>query len=886
MIEPHDLSGRQVGRYRVRSLIGAGGMGAVYEASDPDLQRVVALKILPPALVADRARLQRFTQEARTASALNHPHVVSVHEVGVQQFDDHVIHYIAMERVEGRTLRGALAEGGLPLRKMLELMGQVADAVGAAHGAGIVHRDLKPENIMVTTTGYAKVLDFGLAKLRDDGEPSQQDQSTRVMFTSTGAILGTVGYMSPEQAQGKAADARSDIFAIGCILYEAVTGRRAFKGASAVDTLHNIIYAEPELVQVLAPATPPELLRVIRKTLAKDPDARYQSAKDLAIDLRDLARGNGSVPVAPQTEGARRRVFPLLMIGAAAFLLIALLGWFTPRVLRRTAAAGTSLVLQFTPPGDLVIGRSPEDTRFTVSPDGTMICFSGERGDASSLYVRRLDSAVVRKLEGTEDATAPFWSPDGEWIGYSAKGRLWKTRAAGGTSAEAICEVPVAGAVASWGKGAILFADRPGGRRQIMRVSDAGGTPVPVTTVGTNEWRHTFPYWLADGEHFLYLALAVGSIERNVVRASTRSAERTVVVRGALKAEAVGSDRLVFAREGRLLSQRMDPKSGTVLGDATPVASDLECFTPTGHAEFSTSQNGVLVYRTNTSSGRLAILDRKGAEVRLLDDRGPFLNTVSLSPDGRKAAVTHMARATGFGDIWIYDTARALRERLSSEPGMEVYPVWAPDGRSIIYSATPGGTAPFLVRRSLAGSSVEPLLPGGRFQIARSFSPEGTSLFFARLDPRTGSDLFRLDLATRRTEAVFSTGFAEEEPEVSPSGQWLAFSSNETGPHEVYLHDLSSAESPRTRISSKGGKDARWRADGRELFYVGGDSHAVMSATPRTPGRWDDPVVAELFRLKSTIIGFDVSDDGKSFLIATGTRGAEDASLHLILGAK
>jgi Tol biopolymer transport system component len=343
---------------------------------------------------------------------------------------------------------------------------------------------------------------------------------------------------------------------------------------------------------------------------------------------------------------------------------------------------------------------------------------------------------------------------------------------------------------------------------------------------------------------------------------------------------------LLYGRGGKLLTQRLDLRKRTVVGRPSPVASDVYCFAAPGHAAFSTSQTGVIVYRTNTSMGRLVLVNRNGVEMRAIEEpRSSSHSNLRFSPDGRQAATSDVSRTTGFGDIWIYDLARGMRERLTDDPGMEVYPVWTPDGRSIVYSSNPGGSLPFLVKHSLAGGGVEQLLPSGKFQIAQSFSPDGATLFFTQLDSQMSGDVFRLNMNALRAQPLFLSKARRVEPEVSPSGKWLALTSLTAEGSEIYLHDLSMPGSRNIRVSPAGGGSARWRRDGQELFYLSADSHAVMAASQRTAGQWNDPTVTELFRGQSDIIAFDVAPDGQSFLISTWTPGAADASLHVIVGA-
>ena len=415
MTAPDDFVGTEIGRYRIVSMLGSGGMGEVYDAIDPSLGRHVALKILSADAVADKRRVARFIQEARAASSLNHPHVVAIHEIG----EENGVRFIAMERVEGSTLRTLLADGRLPLNRSLEILAQVADAVAAAHAAGIVHRDLKPENIMVSRDGFAKVLDFGLAKLQPDTILEEHDSTTMMRMTETGTVLGTVGYMSPEQVQGKPADARSDIFSFGCILYEAIAGRRAFRASTSIDTLHRIVHDEPQPLREIMPGLSPEILRIVRKTMAKDPDERYHSAKDLALDLRMLLRdGSTAVPVRA-VDGQRRTASPVWALAIAAILLAAVAAGFL--FWRRASSSPPRLVTAFhriTAKGNL--------TSIRVSPDGRFLAYAQDDDGTVSLWVRQLatgeDLQIVPRLSGS--ILGCTFTPDSNAIVYALRSEL------------------------------------------------------------------------------------------------------------------------------------------------------------------------------------------------------------------------------------------------------------------------------------------------------------------------------------------------------------------------------------------------------------------------------------------------------------------------------
>lgn len=502
-------------------------------------------------------------------------------------------------------------------------------------------------------------------------------------------------------------------------------------------------------------------------------------------------------------------------------------------------------------------------------------------GDDSALVVRALDETRVQKIEGTDGASAPFWSSDSTWIGYGARGKLWKIQPAGGPP-QAICDVSVRGAVASWQGDTILFAERPGARTNVFRVSAGGGEPAVVTraNVAEGEVRHTFPQLLDDGRSFLFIATIDGSGEKRLELASLDSSVRRRVATNVSKPRVIG-ERMLYVRDGKLLSQPFTPEK-LLHGEPSVVAEDVSFVFPTTNAMFDVSKNGVLVYRTNTSEGRMLQVGRDGKEVRVVDEQGLF-STIDVAPDGRKAAVTVKTRATNVMDIWIYDLARGVRDRFTSAANVETDPVWSPDGRSLVYSVGTG-SPPSLVRHTLSEPEPRKIVAPGSFQLARSISSDGKSLYFMTYGlGRTHADIYRTELGgSQRSEPVVNSEFEEGWPMVSPDGRWLAFVSNATGTQEVYLQDLANGE--RIRISNRGGILPCWRADGRELFYLPAGRRSVMSATPDAHGNWNAVTLTELFRRPEQISALDALPDGKSFLISETTPGAADDFIHVAVG--
>jgi serine/threonine protein kinase/Tol biopolymer transport system component len=858
-------SGRRLGPYEIATLLGAGGMGEVYRARDTRLDRIVAIKVLPAHLTASAASRARFEREARAISALSHPNICALYDVG----RDGETEYLVMEYLEGQTLADKLARGPLPRSQFLKLGAQIAEALQHAHRAGIVHRDLKPGNIMITNSG-AKLLDFGLAKFADPvSEPLDPEETAtrREPLTAEGMVVGTYQYMSPEQIEGRPLDHRTDIFSLGVILYEMVTGKRPFVGSSRATLIASILSSDPVSIRSLQPDSPPDLERIILTALQKNPEERWQTAQDVALQLRwSVQSSQPELAASPPIRRKSAFLLPLLLMALAALLTFAAMRWFAGG-----PPAATRASLHLWLPPALRPLRFYESCNFALSPDGRMLCFNASSGGTSALFLRSVDSFAIRKIEGTEGSTGAFWSSDGGWIAFPARGKLWKTKISGGAAPEALCDVSALGAVGSWQGHTILFADSAGGRPQILRIPDGGGDPVAVTQLrDARQWRHSWPWLLPDGEHFFYLSYLADSIDRQLVYASLKSAEQFVVMRNESMVRLVG-DQLLFVRDAKLLSQQFDVKHGTLTGDPIALASDVSYFYPTGRADFDAA-GGTLVYRTDTSIGRLALVNRNGVETRVIDDKNVFFD-FGLSPDGGKAAASVINRDTGLADIWIYDLARGIRE---------VTPVWSPDGSFIVYSEAAGGTFPHIVRRGFTDAKATDVSPRGPFQFAGSFTPDGQTLFYVREDARRKADIISLDMKTRRLSPVLSSDAYEDSPAVSPDGKWLAYGSDSTGNGEVYLLSLAGGDPRPIRISTNGGGNPKWRRDGREIVYRTTEG-AIVSAILGPSGRWDDATTHELFRVPD-LRHFAVLPDGQSFLLQRGSPGPSDSIYHVVLG--
>lgn len=870
-------AGRKLGPYEIESLVGSGGMGEVYRARDTRLARTVAIKVLPSNLTADPTHRARFEREARAIASLSHSNICAIHDVG----SDDGTEYLVMEYLEGETLLDRIARGPLPIELVLRYGLQIAEALQEAHRAGITHRDLKPGNIMITAAGI-KLLDFGLAKTIPVPESATFQSNNATLnqpITVEGSILGTLQYMSPEQLEGRAVDHRTDIFALGAILYEMITARRAFSGSSHTAIAASILSTNPPAIRTLQPETPAAIERIIITALEKNADDRWQTAHDVARQLRWMVDSSESVQPTAVKPAARRFSPALVVLPIAA----AVLTWSVLRFIHPAPPATPSLMrLEFAlPHGILPTGNFDMNT-FAISPEGRTVCFLGSTGPERALYLRDLTSYEVRKVEGSEASYAPFWSPDGDWIGFSARGKLWKTKRTGDTPPEPLCEVAEAGAMGTWHDHIILFGETVEGRPNIFRVADSGGPAVPITHPGKEEWRHTQPYFLPDGRHFIYQALSARTNDVDLVLATLDGAKIGVLLKNVSFVRSSAKDQLMYVRDGKLLAQRFDAAKATLVGEPVTVADDVAYFYPTGTAHFDAVPSGVVLFRTNTRTDKLTIVDRRGVEKKVLDDQGLFFD-LRVSPDSSKAAVTGITRGTGLGDIWLYDLVRGVRDRFTIDPGMEYGPLWSRDGRSLFYSTDAGGTVPRIVRRAVDGSTTEAVTARGLFRWAGSFSPDGDTLYFTERNPRTKTDIYRMSMRSGKSEAVMTTEFYEGDPQLSPDGKWMAYTADASGNLEVYLQSLTDDRARHIRVSSQGGLRPRWKGDSRELFYASADRRGI-SAVRSASGRWDDAETESLFTTPSDMAGFDVLPDGQTFVIIETTPSPSDNLFHIMLG--
>ncbi len=878
-------AGTRLGPYEILSPLGAGGMGEVYRARDTRLERTVAVKVLPSHLSSSPEVRQRFEREARTISQLSHPHICALYDVGNQDG----VEYLVMEYLEGETLADRLAKGPVPLEQALRYGVEMCDALDRAHRQGIVHRDLKPGNVMLTRSGV-KLLDFGLAKViakaaAPSGVTALPTVAGSSPLTQEGTILGTFQYMAPEQLEGKEADARTDIFAFGCVLYEMATGRKAFSGTSRASLISAIMSSEPPSVSSVQPMTPPVLDRVAKTCLAKDPDDRWQSAHDVASELKWIAEGSQAgapVPVVARRKHRERIAWSLAGVSLAAALVLAVVHF-------RRAAIETRPTRFFVfPPEQTTLAGGPAAPQATVSPDGHYLAFGAVTSDKKThLWVRSLDSLAPQKLPGTEGASSPFWSPDSRFIGFFAQGKLKKIDVPGGPPVT-LCDAP-AGNGGAWNRdGVIVFApNREGG---LARVSAAGGIPTSATTLDRRrkETAHVWPQFLPDGSHFLYLVLSGQRESRGIYVDSLGSEGAKHVLKTEVRAAYAPPGYLLFVRQGTLMAQRFDPNRLRLTGEPVRVAEEVAYNPSNGRTTFSVSENGVLAYRSGGAGGlpttELVWFDRGGKRIESAAGPALYLRP-ALSPDGKRVAVERLDNRTGIDDIWLVDLARSTLSRFTFGSFNQRSPVWSPDGGRIVFASDRDGTSNLYQKTSSGAGSEELLFRSDTAKHSTDWSPDGRFIAYENQDPKTGLDLWLLPLfGDRKPISFLRTEFDEGQGQFSPDGRWMAYTSDESGRREVYVQPFP-ASSGKWQISTAGGAYPRWRRDGKELFYIAADQrlmavavHADSAVQAGQPQALFEPRFSGI-----PVIPHSVSADGQRFLINTPVEEFNSAPLTVVL---
>ena len=876
--------GTRLGPYEITAPIGAGGMGEVYKAHDSRLDRTVAIKVLAPGRAGDEQAQQRFTREARAVAALSHPRICPLFDIGHHDGVD----FLVMEYLEGETLSDRLARGRLPIDRAIRYAREIGEALAAAHASGIVHRDLKPGNVMLTKSG-AKLLDFGLAKLRPTAVLSElTNADTRQPITATGTTPGTLQYMAPEQLEGREADARSDIFAFGAVMYEMLTGRRAFEGATQASIIAAIVHVDPKPPSVMVPSLGHAVDQFLQTCLRKNPEERWHSAHDMLIALRWIAHEG----LTTGRRAAHGRASRAGWWAAAAVALLALAGAGALLLLRPAPASPPAARARF----DVAL---PERLGFdwpdwpNVSPDGRQLVFTARLQGTRRLWMRGADGDV-QPIAGTEGAAFPFWSPDSRVVAFFAGGKLRKVDLAGGPVITLADSFSVGRG--AWRGGTILFAPRTDG--PIHAVPDAGGPARPVTrlNVAHGETSHRFPTFLPGARRFLFTAegrqpgVYLASLDDDSVIPVLRSQTATAFVPPGL---------LLFNRQRTLMAQSFDPATGDVRGTPIQIAD------PVAGGAFSASDSGTLVYRPGGGSQNdLVWFGRDGRRERTVGAPAHYQQVV-LSPSGRRAATQRVDTDTGNADLWVVDLDTAIASRMTVDAAMDGDPTWAPDERSLAFTSFRSGPGTVWLWDFVSGRESplfdldrsrdprpSPPEPGALTPLAPARIPEGIAVDDWTRDGRYlvvrtfGRALFVVPMQGERTAQMLAdTPFIEDQSQVSTDGRYIAFNSDESGRWEVYVARFP-AMTDRRQVSSAGGMQPRWRRDGRELYYLsldgvvmaaglGSGSDGGLTGPPR-------PLFQTQLSPSPNVPQYDVAADGSRFLVLEPARSGGEPVTYLL----
>jgi Tol biopolymer transport system component len=875
-------TGTRLGPYEIVSLLGAGGMGEVYRARDPRLGRDVAVKVLPEDFLEGEENRARFEREAKLLAGLNHPNIAAVFSFeeipgssssSSSSSSSTTRHVLVMELIEGETLAARLAKGPMALDQLLPIGMQIADALDKAHRQGIVHRDLKPGNVMLTKGG-AKLLDFGLAKVlapaaHTSGATSLPTMAPPQNLTQQGTILGTFQYMAPEQLEGGEADARSDIFSFGAVLYEMATGKKAFDGKSQASLIGSILKDSPPPVSSLAPMTPPALDRLIATCLSKDPENRLQTAHDVKLQLQWVGEGGSQAglpaPVAARRKNRERLAWTLAAAAAAAAFVFAI--GFVRRAPRVSPPIFAAIPL-------------PEKTfveSIALSPDGRTLAFTaGSAGAQPGLWVRTLGSPAARPVAGAEEASFPFWSPDSRFIGYFAQGSLKKIDPSGGP-ALTVCDA-ARGVGGTWNRdGTIVFAPTP--TSALFRVPASGGKPEPVTRLDASlhVTAHRYPAFLPDGRHFLYMAANLsgntGDPSNSIRVGSLDGKTDKAVVAGIASNPSFVAGHVLYASEGALLAVKMDPARLEVEGDPIPVAQRLNVSNWYGYVQFTASDDLLLSTPAFAIPSQLAWFDRNGRPAGTVGEPGLWV-APRLSPDGRKIAVGVLDLGRNTSDIWLYDVGGGAGTKFVFGSRNNFAPVWAPAGDRLLFGSDrkSKGSRQDLWTKSLDGSAEEMLLESPDNRIPEDWSPDGRSLSINDVPAqgKRNNQLWIIETAGEKKARPFATeANFQGDSRFSPDGKWLAYDSDESGRFEVYVRPFP-GPGGRWQISTAGGGQPRWRRDGKELTFLTPENKLMAVPINTTSGFHAGPP-ALLFAIHPSLNGaaYDATGDHQRFLVNT-----------------
>ncbi len=864
------MIGKTIAHYKVTAKLGAGGMGEVYRATDTKLGRDVALKVLPEAFAGDAQRMQRFQREAQVLASLNHSNIAAIY--GLEESG--TTRALAMELVEGPTLAERLARGALPLEEVLPIARQMCEALEYAHEKGIVHRDLKPANIKVTGDGQVKVLDFGLAKaLQDDASSSDISNSPTlsVAMTRAGIILGTAAYMSPEQARGKPVDRRADIWSFGVVLYEMLVGRQLFGGETASDVLARVITQEPDW-DALPPHTPRRLRELLRRCLHKEARSRLRDIGDARLEIEAEIAAPGPVGVAPEVAAS---VSPLDVLRQPAVWIVAgllavaasVLTWFF--VPRAESPAGAAVRFDWSLPKDVTFSAWQARPIADISPDGSKIVFEGVAGGVHRLFLRSLDKAEPIPLAGTEEASSPFISPDGQWVGFDSAGALKKIPLNGGAPI-ALTEVRTMGG-ASWGDdGRILFSSDLS--QGLFTIDSAGGTPRPLTQrlIEKGESGHVWPHVLPGSKAAIFTVELAGKSfdEARIELVTLADGKRRVLIEGGTCARYISTGHIIFGRLGALHAAPFDLQKLEITGTPVPLGESVLIHPGTGATNFSVSRGGSLITVTGDTGWMRTMVrvDRNGKTTPLLAEPRNY-EAPRVSPDGKRIALyIHSSD----DDVWMYDLERGALTRMTTSSENQ-FPVWRPDGKGFVFTSSRAGPQNLFAESLDTDRPAELLVQSESDLTPHSLSPDGewlaysTSLGSGR---SLNADILVFSMRERKSQVFLQTPFVETEPEFSPDGKWIAYTSNQSGRDQVYVQPFP-GPGPRMQVSTEGGTVPRWARNGSELFFVQDDKLVAVPVQLGASPKLGKPAVlfGGLQGYETFHLFYDVFPNGKEFVM-------------------